>query len=357
MSETRLAFPVAGISLQGLSETHQLVRFTPNNDASLAFSLVLPKNWAVVKDLGPQPVGVGDLTKIGLFTETPLGPSAANLQVFVSRVPFEINLRDWIDYQAEKFGTRIVSAGEYQFALGKVVDAGGLYGPPGAQQVVRLVAHSDSGRILTVVAAVAEPRYGALQKDIAIAVTSFKLLTPSGSESLEPWLKTTVSNPDFSVGHPASWIARQVQKRLPGKSGLDIVLMKDQQMMAYLRVKAMMEEVAAKDSTGSKLRTANEEIAEAGIKLTAEWKKDADPGVNAISEVSGALIAEGSLNASPVELRFALAHRGRLWFAVTSVSVVKTIDRILWMRSKRAYEIALATASPIRRKPKLAKID
>jgi hypothetical protein len=346
MNDAKLLFPVSGIDLEGLSETHQLVRFTPNNDPSLAFSLVLPKNWAMVKELGPQPAGIGDLTKIGLFTETPLGPAAANLQVFMSRVPFEIGLRDWIEYQAETFGTKIISAQEYQFAIGAVIDAGGVYGPPQAQQVVRMVAHSDSGRIFMVVAAVAESRYNVLQKNIAIAVSSFKLLTSSGSDSLEPSLKTTVSNPDFSVSHPASWIAKDVAKRLPGKSGIDLVLMKDQQLMSYLRAKAITDEVAATDSSGSKLKTANEELAEAGVALTANWQKDLDPAINAISDASGLLIAPGTLNGIPIELRFALVHRGPLWFAVILISVLKTSDRILWMRSKRAYEIALATVTP-----------
>lgn len=346
MNGAKLSFPVSGIDLEKLSETHQLVRFTPNSDTSLAFSLMLPKNWAMVKDLGPQPGAVGDLTKIGLFTETPLGPSAANLQVFLSRVPFELNLRDWVEYQAETFGTSILSADEYQFAIGTVLDAGGLYGPPQARQVVRMMAHSDSGRIFLVVAAVAEARYQLLQKDIAVALCSFSLVTPSGSEALEASLKTTVGPPDFSVSHPASWIAKDVTKHLPGKSGLDLVLLKDQQLMSYLRVKAITQEVASTDSSGSKLKTANEELAEAGVVVTANWQKDPDPVLNTIPGASGLVIAPGTLNGTPIELRFALLHRSPLWFALVLISVLKTSDRILWMRSKRAYEIALLTAQP-----------
>jgi hypothetical protein len=346
MSQTSPSFPVSGVDLARLSQTHQLVRATPNGDPTLAFSLMLPKNWAVVKDIGPQPGAIGDLTKIALFTETPLGPSAATLQVFMSRVPFEIGLRDWIEFQAERYGTQLLSVQEYQFAIGTVIDAGGLYGPPSAQQVVRMVAHSDSGRIFLVVATVASSRYQAMQDNIAVAVCSFNLLTPSGSESLEASLQTTVSDPAFSVAHPASWIARDVTKKLPGKSGIDLLLLKDRDLMAYLRVKGITEEVAAADSLGSKLKTAIEELAEAGVMLTTTWQKDTDPAINSITQASGFLIAEGTLNGVPIELRFALLHRGALWFALTFLSVMKSSDRILWMRSKRAYEIALATVTP-----------
>jgi hypothetical protein len=45
-------------------------------------------------------------------------------------------------------------------------------------------------------------------------------------------------------------------------------------------------------------------------------------------------------------LRFGLLIRGDLVFSATLISVQKTLNAILWMRSKRAYAIALATTRP-----------
>jgi hypothetical protein len=47
-----------------------------------------------------------------------------------------------------------------------------------------------------------------------------------------------------------------------------------------------------------------------------------------------------------VELRAAFFERGGLAFALTSISVQKSENPVLWMRSKRAYQIALETVRP-----------
>jgi hypothetical protein len=63
--------------------------------------------------------------------------------------------------------------------------------------------------------------------------------------------------------------------------------------------------------------------------------------------LSAAFLARGKLAAADVEVRFGLVRRDQLVFAVSLVSVLRTDDPMLWMRSKRAYEIALLTSRPV----------
>jgi hypothetical protein len=207
------------------------------------------------------------------------------------------------------------------------------------------VAHADSARIFMVVAMVAAARYSAVQRDIAIAVSSFKLQKPAGAAVLENYLTVSGGDPSFDVVYPMSWVSRAVTTPIPGKSGVDLLLSRDQLMMAYVRVKAVRRDIEPLNLTTA-VSQATAELREAAVELTSNWQPDLDSFVNQQQGLKGALLAKALLNSKPVEVRLALLERKSLWFAVTLLSVLKSDDRVLWMRSKRAYEIALASVKP-----------
>ena len=343
---TTLSFPIADPDiLRNLESTYNLVRVTPSGQEQLAYSLILPKGWVMEEELGEQNDAIGRLAKIGLFADK-VGSDATVVQVFYSRIPFEIDVRDWAEYEAAKFGTKLVYIQDVVFACGPVVDAGGIYGPPSNEQVVRLVAHPDSARIFLVSTMTPLSRYPDQQKNIAIATNSFKLLMPSGSTQLEQWLDTGGGDPAFHVGYPASWLSRPVEKKVPGKSGVDLLLVRDEQLAAYVRVKATDPNVAGEISNQDALKIAAEELREGGVSLSSPWQENHDPSVLRVEGLIGAYVDSGQMAGKAVELRFGLLKRGNLVFSATLISVQKAENPILWMRSKRAYEIALATARP-----------
>ena len=125
MSE--LSFPISGVDLSSLEATHDLVKVDPSGLSHLSYSLVLPKGWVSEEDLGEQDDGIGQLMRIGLFADR-VGPDATVAQVSVAKIPFEIDVRDWVEDQAAEFETELVYCQEVQFACGPVVDAGGSCG-------------------------------------------------------------------------------------------------------------------------------------------------------------------------------------------------------------------------------------
>ncbi len=346
MATTVPSFPIEDpAQLANLEQTHQLVRMTPFGQERLAYSLVLTRGWVTEEDLGEQPAGIGRLARVGLFAERP-GPEAAAVQILVSFLPLEIDVRDWVEYQAAQFGARLASVRSLQFACGPVVDAGGLAGEGWNQYVVRVIGHADGGRIFLVVALAPERRYPQLRRDVAIATNSFKLLRPTGSPQLEQLLDVALGDPAFRVAYPASWVSREVTEKVRGKAGVDLLLAgPDDRLLAYLRVKAIGP-AAGETSPEALKRTATEELAEADVYLAGGWAPDNSPGVEGIAGLESAHVAGGRLNEAPVELRLGLVRRGPLLFAVTLVSAPRASDALLWMRSKRAYEIALITARP-----------
>jgi hypothetical protein len=337
-------FPVivADALLEHMPQTHNLVEVTPFGIQRMAFSLVLPKGWVTEENLGQQQDDIGRLVRVGLFASK-VGPDATVVQVFFTHMPFEVGLRDWVEVQAETFGTSLVHCQNYHFASGSAVDAGGFYGTGASQNIVRIVAQADDARILMVSAMAPAALYKKEQDNVAIATNSIKFLFPSGSSLLEQWLEAGAEEPSFRVAHPASWISRVVVKRVQGKSGVDLSLLKGSQVMAYVRVKAINRGNPLVDQD---LRLAEEELRESSVEIASAWAEDNDQSIGKVAGVLRAVHGVGSLSGSPVELRVAFVQRGSLLFAVTLISVRKQDDNFLWLRSKRAYEIALATAEP-----------
>jgi hypothetical protein len=301
----------------------------------------LPKGW-ITEDPGEQKDAIGQLLKIGLFADR-AGPDPSVVQVFYARMPIEVGVRDWLEYTALQFGTKLVYCRNLRFACGPVVDAGGLYGPEQNQQVARLVAHPDGGRIFLVATMTPRFRYDAERNNVAIATNSFKLLRPSDSPQLEQWLDSAGGDPAFHVAYPASWTSRAVEKRIPGKSGVDLLLVVQQELAAYVRVKATDPGRTDSPAGAAALKIATEEIEEGGLTMASPWTEDRDPGLERLENLSAAHSASARLNGEPVEVRFSQLDRGGLIFSMTSISVEKSKNAILWMRARRAYEIALGT--------------
>ena len=340
-----LSFPTSGSEvLRNLELTHNLVRVTPSGHEYLSYSLVLPKGW-ITESLGEQKDAIGQLVQIGLFADY-VGPNASVVQVFFTRMPIEISVRDWLERTAAEFQTELVCIQNLRFVCGPVVDAGGLYGPPENRQVVRLVAHADAGRIFLVATMTPYFRYDEQRNNVAVATNSFKLLKPSGSTQLEQWLNTAGGNPAFDVAYPASWTSRPVKKHVPGKSGVDLLLSVEEELAGYIRVKATDPRQAEAPSGDAALKVASEEIEEGGLAMMSQWTEDRDPGLERLQDLVSAHQAFARLGDQQVEIRFSQLRRGGLVIYLTSISVEKTKNPIWWMRVRRAYEIALGTASP-----------
>lgn len=347
MNVNDLSFPVQDpLGLVEIENTHNLLQIVPFEQNSLAYSLIMPKTWVMEKDLGEQPAGLGAMTKIGLFAEK-VDPDAGVVQVYVNRMPLEIRLHDWIEFKADEFATQLVSIKDYRFACGPVVDAGGLYGPESNQHVVRIIGHIDDARIFLVVAMVRSNRYSQMQRDIAIATNSFKLLNPTGSQQMEQWLEFNMDGEaGFNVAYPATWTSREVNESLVGKNAVDIVLETEQRLLAYLRIKSIDSQIVGKFIADEQQHTTIEELAQANVRVVSSWRPEPKSSLSNWADVMEAYLAEGELNGIPIELRLGLVRRPPLDFAITLISVLRGDDRMTWMRAKRAYEIALITSTP-----------
>ncbi len=339
-------FPVPAVEvISTLTDSHARVEYAPMHQQRLAFQIILPKLWVHEKDLGTQQDGIGDLVKIGIFAQNiPRDPAV--VQVFCCRMPIEVGLMDWLRWQCEMFQTQILLARQLDLPMGKAFDIGGLYGPVAQQTVVRLTAFADDARIFLISSMVRRGRYPEHRDSVAYANCFFSLTSPTNSTLLEQWLRGMGHTPDFEVAHPASWDFREVLPKVPGKSAVDIFLAKEEVMVSYVRVKASSHE-AAPASNEQRLKQATQELSDAKVLMRGQWLEDPDPSVRQIVDLIGCYTAEGRFQESACELRFGLVRRDGLEFAVTAITPPRRASVPIWLRSKRAYEIALTTASAL----------
>ena len=345
MAETEAKFPTEFPGgTHGIEDTHDRVEVTPFGNRTLGYRVLLPKNWGAETDVGEQHTGVGLPVRIGLFADHP-GEDGALVDVSYTVFPMEVGLWDWVRFHARRSNVRLARCEPMEFATGPGVDAGGYYGPEDALRVVRLTAFIDAGRIFTVMAMVPAAGYPARMRDVAFATHGFALTAPTRQMFLEQWLDAeSTEEPVFHVGHPASWTSRAVTAGIHGRSGLDIVLARDKSLMGYVRVKALDTSLVRDPSPADKRRTATEELSEAGVVQHTAWAPDDDPTLPWIEGFVGSWQARGRLGETDVALRLGEVERHGLVFLVSQVGVREEDDAILWMRTRRAYGIALATA-------------
>jgi hypothetical protein len=291
-----------------------------------------------------NPVETGRLIPLGLFVENP-GPDAALLYVFVAHLRFEVGLPDWLAFQAEQLGLRLETFEYGTSDCGPAVNGTAVSTSSVRPYRSHLRAHVDAGRIFLLSAQAPADRSAKLQGEIAAAFDSFQLVEPTGSPALEQWLDIAASGPDFHVAAPLSWSPSKVKSNIAGKCGVGIRLVQDSLLLAHLRVKAI--DLALRTQAPEVLlRTAQEELAEGGLHLKP-WSEDPDLALRRVPEIANAWVTQATIGDLSAQVRFGIVPREPLCFAITLISARKDDDLLLWMRSKRAYELSLTTACPV----------
>ena len=332
-------FPTKLSDLEKIKDTHNRIEITPFDDQSLAFSIVLPKDWKFEENLGEQIVDIGRLVTLGVFGPQ-IGPNSPVVQVSFSPIPFEICVLEWIRFQAENAGVELEYAEYCEFSFGAGVDAGGFVGSGKDRHVVRISGFADSGRVFLAMAMIKESQYTANKNDMAIATHSCRLVRPAGHSVLEQRLSIASTNPATIVAYPVSWQPSVVEKSIAGKYGLDLKLASEDSLLAYMRVKAQDISIFPAGDLSSQLETVVEELAEANVTPTSKWTPRPTP----VSEdIRNVCVAEGQMRGEPIEIRYGEVQRNGLAFAVTLISVTRQENPLLWMRSTSAFEMVIAS--------------
>ena len=203
------------------------------------------------------------------------------------------------------------------------------------------MARADGARVFVTSGVALESQWDNWKDDFLVALSSFELVAPIGDDALEAFAQWEGGDPGFGVAFPATWRAAEKKRTLPGKSGVDIRLTDGDELLAYISVKVTGLE-SERDTTKERLlEEAQDELRSAGFQASAPPTLLAiDPLRSLVPGYEGAYVGGGRMVASDVETRIGFQFVPEMAFSITLISVTQEQNPLLWMRSKRAFELA-----------------
>jgi hypothetical protein len=315
---------------------HELqARFTsvacrPAMAPDLAFRMVLPRDW-IELTAPATPVGEDEPSLLGAYKQT----DEISVQALGIHLPHEVNLEDWLEYQADGFHLRLGGVEAGDGACGQLVHAV-ADAPDGAE--LRLLAASNGPFVALLVGRMPAGAGEAVEEVLGLAAASFDLLAPRGEKTLEPVNLFIDRDGMFQVLHPASWSLSAEDSLRPEKAGVNFRLSDGSDTLAYLRVEA--DARISLDETGFEqlFQLTLSEIEEAGVTVT---DLDPVPGSAERERWVGAC----SLPSGAGEVALLFRRSSVCWQTAVMLCPAKTANPLAWMRGKRAYEMAVASLS------------
>jgi hypothetical protein len=336
----------------------------PPGRPELAFGLHLPAAWANDPSAVDTSADGTNWTSLAAFAEKPSGESPltrgwAVVSVLWRRLEFEVPLDEWAAVQLGGMQVDIAMMRSFNEANGLVIDAGGACqgvvnplnpqeGPASIPIVLRAMVRADGQNVFAVWCMATPDAYPAARDHFATAGASFALLHPTGT-SIEALARAEAVNPPFGLLYPSSWLHQPVDtpSTVAGKSALDLMLVEDQLLKGYIRVKAVDLRQVRPTSVEVLLQDAVEELAQAGVVAQGPWSQLPDPTILSIPDLRGAYTAPGQLQDTPYELHYGIALRPPTLFCVTALVLPLNADALMCLRGHRAYEIVLKSAAPL----------
>ncbi len=325
-----------------LSQSQVAVRLIPLRDISAGYRSLVPAGWGAVTRLDGVRFEPGRPEPMGFFVQSDRDGAAA-IVISQARPPVELRLEDYVRGQCAHEGWRVRSehwfpalGGEMRLEVGAERGRGVL----GARR--RVIAFVDNGRVLLHSATAPRSAWAGLDPLLWSSAESFELLCPTRVARLEAWEVQSVGG--LHVELPRSWTAKFVSAT-PELSAIDANLNVGPRLHGYVRVKG--RRTFRPRPVEGLLDVVDQELREVGI--VPARRKPAE------AQVAGAEVPAGWLGTFASEVRMfdgpADAHYGFKFVDGLEVSVVglsPTVedDRAGWLRTRRAFEIALHTASP-----------
>jgi hypothetical protein len=345
-----------------IAQTHRSVAIAPQGRDDLTFSLMLPNEWQDDPASATAPGDGANWTTLAVFARKPAAPEwNANhwgmVSVLWQRLQFEVRLDEWTAAQLLGMGMEIQTIRLWSDARGIVIDAGvtgtGTLDANSASAasmptIMRIMVRSDGQDVFAVIGMATESAYPAMIREFLVAGASFALgREPRGLA--EPIQVAKAENPNFQIAYPASWVhqAQAVPPGITGKSALNLVLVIDDLLKGFIRIKAVDMRVAGVVSTESLLSDTAAELAEASVTLQQPWAPLQDPIIHAIPNLVEAHLSSGQIQGSSYEVHFGAVRADPIVFCVTALTLPLQAEPISSMRGHRAYEIALRSVQTV----------
>lgn len=298
--------------------------------AETVFSIVVSKTW---KRIPPPPAAPGD--RSGWRALDGFAPSnTATIQLFQVSEPYEVNLKDWLEYQASLLSLSLTALQYAETERGPLVHAAGTMD----RDRVRVLVCADGPNIFVLVGRAARSERPEMDAVLGLAAASFLFRKHSGVVSREKLDLYIDNHKIFRLLHPESWKPEPRPEDRSHRVAVDFRIAAAGDTAGYIGVTA--DTASAKRA---ELKTVFEntiqELASAGITVEKLEAIPAGPGGGDRERWLGdCKLPSGR---GQVALLF---RRGEIgWLTAVMLAPEKTANPMAWMRAKRFYEILTMT--------------
>lgn len=351
MNDTLIPFENL-VSDEELHTRYGSVTVTPNVASDWAFRLVLPRDWIQDPSTSTVAPAIGQLAQLGLFAAQDHTVRPVGVQVWGTLIPFEVNLVDWLQIYIDQNSMDLIEKHILEFAVGPVVDSLVAHLHGSQRMLTRLTASSDSDHVYLVAGMAAERVYKSFARTLGLAAVSFYPLQKTGSDFMENMAIYQDPARRMWFQYPNSWNIESL-KTSPLVSAVALRLQSSAELLAYLRVQTV---VGKRDYPAQAwLEPIRKDLAAANVNLVS-----LDSVLSERDAPSKLWAGEAEINDTHIQCVIAIkpmirrANEGNVavgqtgadelsGFASVLLCPLRQRQPLLWMRSKRAFEIVQAT--------------
>lgn len=330
-TESRISFGGL-ITRDRLAREFQSVSATPPSAPDLSFRVVLPKTWTEVAGYDMAPLSVGAFSLVAAYQHS----DDVSFQILATLIPHEINLVDWLEFQAHVQGFSLTDVQSGETRTGQIVHAVAL-ARDGA--LLRLVTTGNASKVVLATGRMPSNLGGELTEALGLAAASFELTLPHRLRTREPLLKFTDERGMFETIYPRSWPPSPQNSLRPEKAGVTFRIEGETETKALLRVEADTRISLSDDGMEQLLTLLLDEVRESGVEV--EDLRSVPPG-----ELAGPRqrwLGTCKLPSGKGQIALLLRKTDTCWLAAVMLCPDKEASPMAWMRAKRAFEIAVAT--------------
>lgn len=335
--------PVGPLFTQAeLDSEFETRRTTPFEDDTLSLSLGVRQSWKWVPLVTGQKSSTERLVPL-VRCEADGDPEAA-VEVKYVTLTHEVDLRDWIDLFVDSQQTEVLAGQTGNYETESVVDALMRYRDPsetaGEPFVARIGFVKDGNRVFVVSGSARESRFLAHAKEFALAIVSFNLLHPSETRFAEELLSASIeTRPPMYFDHPSSWLSSAIDSS-EGAVGVDLSHGSSEKPVAAILVR-VYDKSTTQALDPEKLAWSFFEEARSGAEAISLDRQALD--IEAKSELferPGRLrVYELTLDGVPLVARLLVLEDDVRWYTIGAIGPSRERTPILWMITKRAFEL------------------
>jgi hypothetical protein len=322
-----------GIPEESLKADFGNVTVVPPQVPDLGFQIALPRSW--VRAAGVEGKGKLEEERLDVLAAF-AGPGQAAVQILGTLIPYEVNLMDWLDWQAGIIRAEIGEHKSGETDYGQMVHAVATSAVGEPLRIVVVGSGPNVAMLLGTCAADADER---VWETLGLAAATFGLLNVPALKTREPLKVYTDKDGMFELLHPASWTTTSLNDLRPEKAGVDLRLASKKDTLAYLRIEA--DKRYSRDDAGLKelYELTLDEITDSGVDVT--HLEAVPPGPTAGERQRW--VGECELPSGIGSIAILFRPVADAWLSAVMISPALLAHPLAWLRGKRAYEIAVAS--------------